>query len=195
MSALATTDHRVTALLAEAREGRRAALDALVPLVYDTLRALARRQLRRERASHTLGATALAHEAYARLVGLERIEWRDRAHFFAAAAGAMRRVLVDSAAARKARKRGGGATPVALDVVVLRAVDRFDEVLAVHEALARLEQEHPSAARIVECRLFSGLTIDETAAALDISAATVKRHWDLARAWLIRDLSPVRRSA
>ena len=193
MSALAT-DHRVTALLAEARDGGRAALDALVPLVYDTLRALARRQLNRERSGHTLDPTALAHEAYARLIGLDRIEWRDRAHFFAAAAGTMRRVLVDYAAARKARKRGGGAAAVELDTGILGTVDRFDEVLAVNEALARLEREHATAARIVECRLFSGLTIDETATALGISTATVKRHWEVARAWLIRDLSLVRRT-
>lgn len=194
MSALATTSHRVTALLAEARHGRRAALDALVPLVYDTLRGLARRQLRRERHGHTLDPTALAHEAYARLVGLERIEWRDRAHFFAAAAGAMRRVLVDYAAARNARKRGNGAVPAALDTARPAVAHRVDEVLAVHEALGRLERQHALAARIVECRLFTGLTIEETAAALDISPATVKRHWEVARAWLIRDLSPGRRS-
>ncbi len=185
-----TTDHRVTALLAEARGGQRAALDAVVPLVYDALRRMARRQLSRERPGHTLAPTALAHEAYARLVGLERIEWRDRAHFFAAAAGAMRRVLVDYAVARKARKRGGGAAAVTIDTGLLAVDGHLDDVVAVHEALARLEREHGSAARIVECRLFAGMTIDETAAALDISPATVKRHWEVARAWLIRDLTP-----
>lgn len=185
----ATTDHRVTGLLLAAGRGHREALDALVPLVYDVLRRLARQQLSRERPGHTLQPTALAHEAYARLVGLDRIAWRDRAHFFAAASGAMRRVLVDHAVARKARKRGGGAVAVTIDTGLLAADDRLDDVVAVHEALARLEHEHPRAARIVECRVFAGMTIEETAGALDVAPATVKRHWDVARAWLIRDLA------
>jgi RNA polymerase sigma factor (TIGR02999 family) len=193
MSSHTATDHRVTALLVEARHGRREALDALVPLVYDALRRMARQQLSRERPGHTLQPTALAHEAYARLVGLERIEWRDRAHFFAAVSGAMRRVLVDHAVARKARKRGGGAVAVTIETGMLAADDRLDDVLVVDEALARLEREHPSGARIVECRIFAGMTVDETATALGISPATVKRHWEVARAWLIRDLGSTRR--
>lgn len=180
-------DERVTGLLRRASGKDPAALDALVPLVYDALRRIARQQLAHERRGHTLSATALTHEAYARLVGLTHIEWRDRAHFFAAAAGAMRRVLIDYAVARNAQKRGGGAIPIDLDGLVADA--RLDDIVCVHEAIERLAAVHPGAARVVECRVFAGMTIDETAAALDISPATVKRHWELARAWLARDLA------
>jgi RNA polymerase sigma factor (TIGR02999 family) len=177
---------RVTALLR--RADRREALDTLIPLVYETLRRLARHQLARERSGHTLSATALAHEAYERLIGLSRIEWRDRAHFFAAAAGAMRRVLVDHATARNALKRGGGAIPAMVEDSDIASDPRVDDVVAVHEALSRLERVHPCAARVVECRVFAGMTIDETAAALQVAPATVKRHWELARAWLAKEL-------
>ena len=177
-------DGEVTALLRRAHLERREALDALVPIVYDTLRRIARQQLAGERRGHTLTATALAHEAYARLVGLTRIEWRDRAHFFAAAAGAMRRVLIDYAAARNAHKRGAGAVAVELDLDGIVADDRLDDLLIVDDALTRLEAVHAGAARVVECRVFAGMTIEETAAALDVSPATVKRHWELARVWL-----------
>lgn len=184
-------DVRVTTLLRHAGADRRGTLDALVPLVYDTLRKIARQQLAGERRGHTLSATALAHEAYARLVGLTRIEWRDRAHFFAAAAGAMRRVLIDYAVARKTLKRDGGVA-VELDLAGLIADDHLDDVVQVHEALGRLELVHAGAARVVECRVFAGMTIEETAAALDVAPITVKRHWGLARAWLARDLGSVR---
>ena len=177
-------DGEVTALLRRAHLERREALDALVPIVYDTLRRIARQQLAGERRAHTLSATALAHEAYARLVGLTRIEWRDRAHFFAAAAGAMRRVLIDYAAARNAHKRGAGAVAVDVDLDGIVADERLDDLLTVHDALTRLEAVHAGAARVVECRVFAGMTIEETAAALDVSPATVKRHWELARVWL-----------
>ena len=177
-------DGEVTALLRRAHLDRRGALDALVPIVYDTLRRIARQQLAGERRGHTLTATALAHEAYARLVGLTRIEWRDRAHFYAAAAGAMRRVLIDYAAARNAQKRGDGAVAVELDLDGIVADDHLDDLLTVHDALTRLEAVHAGAARVVECRVFAGMTIEETAAALDLSAATVKRHWELARVWV-----------
>jgi RNA polymerase sigma factor (TIGR02999 family) len=177
-------DGEVTALLRRAHVNRREALDALVPIVYDTLRRIARQQLAGERRGHTLTATALAHEAYARLVGLTRIEWRDRAHFFAAAAGAMRRVLIDYAAARNAHKRGGGAIAVELDLDGIVADDHLDDLLAVNDGLQRLETVHAGAARVVECRVFAGMTIEEAAAALAISPATVKRHWELARVWL-----------
>ena len=177
-------DGQVTALLRRAHVDRRETLDALVPIVYDTLRRIARQQLAGERRGHTLTATALAHEAYTRLVGLTRIEWRDRAHFFAAAAGAMRRVLIDYAAARNASKRGGGSIAVELDLDGIVADDHLEDLLAVHDALQRLEAVHAVAARVVECRVFAGMTIEEAAAALDVSPATVKRHWELARAWL-----------
>jgi RNA polymerase sigma factor (TIGR02999 family) len=174
----------VTALLRRAHVDRREAFDALVPIVYDTLRRIARQQLAGEGRGHTLSATALAHEAYARLVGLTRIEWRDRAHFFAAAAGAMRRVLIDYATARGAQKRGGDAVAVDLDLDGIVADDRLEDLLAVHDALTRLEAVHAGAARVVECRVFAGMTVEEAAAALEVSPATVKRHWDLARVWL-----------
>ena len=186
-------DGEVTALLRRAHVERREALDALVPIVYDTLRRIARQQLAGERRGHTLTATALAHEAYAKLVGLTRIEWRDRAHFFAAAAGAMRRVLIDYAAARNAHKRGAGAVAVELDLDGIVADDRLDDLLIVDDALTRLEAVHAGAARVVECRVFAGMTIEETAAALDISPATVKRHWELARVWLGMHLKPEER--
>lgn len=181
-------DHQITSLLQLAQTDRRAALDAVVPLVYDTLRRLARQQLARERSDHTLNATALAHEAYAKLVGLTRIEWRDRAHFYAAAAGAMRRVLIDYAVSRKAQKRGGATVRVDIDAIVLVADEHLDELMAINDALTRLEEAHAAAARVVECRVFVGMTIDETAEALGVGPATVKRYWVFARAWLARDL-------
>ena len=159
-------DGEVTALLRNAQGDRRETLDALVPIIYDTLRRIARQQLAGERRGHTLTATALAHEAYTRLVGLTRIEWRDRAHFFAAAAGAMRRVLIDYAAARNAHKRGNGAVAVELDLDGIVADDRLDDLLTVHDALTRLEAVHAGAARVVECRVFAGMTIEEAAAAI-----------------------------
>jgi RNA polymerase sigma factor (TIGR02999 family) len=181
----------VTALLG--RADRREALDALVPLVYDTLRVIARRQLARERRDHTLSATALAHEAYSRLIAIERITWRDRAHFLAAAAGAMRRIIVDYATARNALKRGAGTRAVTIDLAgLLDDGRRADDVLAVHEALAHLEAVHAASARVVECRVFAGMTIDEAATALGISPATVKRRWEFARAWLARELMRAR---
>lgn len=180
----------VTALLRSGGGGRRAAFDRLVPIVYDTLRRIAHRALLNERRGHTLGTTALVHEAYARLAGLRRIEWRDRSHFFGVAAGAMRRILIDHAVARRAQKRGGSANPVPLDGVALFTDDRLDDVLAVHHALERLEAVDAAAVRIVECRVFLGMTIEETAEALGVSAATVKRHWVAARAWLTRELLP-----
>ena len=186
-------DLEVTALLRRVDGDRREALDALVPIIYDTLRRIARQQLAGERRGHTLTATALAHEAYTRLVGLTRIEWRDRAHFFAAAAGAMRRVLIDYAAARNAHKRGNGAVAVELDLDGIVADDRLDDLLTVHDALTRLEAVHAGAARVVECRVFAGMTIEEAAAALDVSPATVKRHWELARVWLAMHLKPAER--
>lgn len=179
----------VTGLLRDASGGNREALDRLVPIVYETLRRLAHRALRKERNGHTLSTTALAHEAYLELVGLERIEWRDRSHFFAVAARAMRRILIDYAVGRKAQKRGGGVVPLDLDRVIVASDDRIAEMLELDEALGRLESVDALAARIVECRIFVGMTIEETAAALDVSPASVKRHWNAARAWLTRELS------
>lgn len=178
----------ITQLLAAASAGDRSALDRVVPLVYDELRRLAHRQLAGERPEHTLNTGALVHEAYLKLAGLERLEWRDRAHFFAVAAGAMRRILIDYAVRRRAAKRGGGARHEPLDRVMIAAGERAEELLALDEALERLRALDERQSRVVECRFFAGMSIDETAAALDISPATVKRDWMMARAWLNREL-------
>jgi RNA polymerase sigma factor (TIGR02999 family) len=183
------TDSSVTGLLHDASRGDRQAFDRLVPLVYDTLRRLAHRALKHERRDHTLSPTALAHEAYVELVGLDRIAWQDRSHFFAMAARAMRRILIDYAVRRSARKRGGGGVAIPLDESVLAQQIDLDALLVVGEALDRLESHAPRAARIVECRVFAGMSIDETAMALDLSAATVKRDWNAARAWLNQELT------
>jgi RNA polymerase sigma factor (TIGR02999 family) len=183
-------DSDVTRALRAFSAGDRAALDRLLPLVYDQLRVVARRELRRERPDHTLTATALVHEAYLKLVQLDRIDWRGRAHFFAACAGEMRRILISHARAHHAAKRGGGAAKVPLDDVVLAAQTRPAELVVLDEALTRLAALSPRQARVVECRFFGGLEVEETAAALEVSPATVKRDWTLARAWLNRELRP-----
>jgi RNA polymerase sigma factor (TIGR02999 family) len=178
----------VTALL-RTRDAGGGAPDAAMPVVYDRLRQIARRVLRGERRGHTLTPTALAHEAYLKLLGMHRIEWQNRDHFFATAVRTMRRVLVDYAVARRAQKRGGDRSPLVLRDSDAAANVRADDVLAVHEALDRLAAIAPTAVRIVECRVFLGLTIEETASSLDLSPATVKRHWTMARAWLTRELT------
>lgn len=189
VNAVRTQDRTVTALLHLVTDGDARAFDDLVPIVYDQLRRLAHRALRGERRDHTLNTTALAHEAYAKLAGLNRMQWQDRAHFFAVAAQAMRRILVDYAVARKAQKRGGGWHPVELDQVALLSDDRLEEVLSVDAALTRLARIDSRVVRIIECRVFMGMTIDETADALELSPASVKRHWTTARAWLSRELT------
>ncbi|HEY8257714.1 MAG TPA: ECF-type sigma factor [Gemmatimonadales bacterium] len=163
-------------------------IDRMLPVVYDELRRIAHRQLRGERSDHTLETTALVHEAYLKLSRLDRIEWRDRGHFLAAAAGAMRRILVDYAVARRAEKRGGERRRVPLDDIIILADDRAQELLALDEALRRLALESERAARIVEWRFFGGMTVEETAQVMEISPATVKREWTVARAWLNREL-------
>lgn len=181
--------HDLTELLRAHAAGDRTALDRLFPRVYDELRRMARGRMRRERADHTLGATELVHEAFFRLVRLERIDWRGRAHFLAIASQAMRNVLLDHAEHRGALKRGGGARPVTLERVPIADVAQEEELVALCEALARLEQLAPRQARVVECRFFAGLSLDETAEALGISAATVSRDWTIARAWLHAQLA------
>jgi RNA polymerase sigma factor (TIGR02999 family) len=179
----------VTALLLSWSGGERSAADRLIPVVYDELRRQAARAMRREGREHTLQATALVHEAYMRLVDQRRVEWRNRAHFFGIAAEVMRRVLIDHARARLAAKRGGGGMRITLgDASGISAPDVDADVLALHEALDRLAGFDPDQARLVELRYFGGLTIEETAEALGVSAATVKREWVLARAWLRREL-------
>jgi RNA polymerase sigma factor (TIGR02999 family) len=164
-------------------------LDALYPLVYSELRDLAHRQLRGERTGHTLGTTGLVHEAYLKLTRLDRVRWMNRAHVLGLAAQAMRRILVDHAEARRAAKRGGGIAPMPLDDAMAMAESRGDELLALEEALLALAAVEPRLARVVECRFFGGMSVEETAEALEISTATVKRDWAIARAWLNRELS------
>jgi RNA polymerase sigma factor (TIGR02999 family) len=186
-----TTDPPVTELLEQVRAGDRSAFARLWPVVYEELRRLASRLLRAERPEHTLQPTALVHEAYLRLVD-ERAGWQDRAHFFAIAAQAMRRILVDYARGHLASKRGGSLRRVSLDDPLAASTPAgvgLDDVIEVDEALGELAALDAFEAQVVELRYFGGLTVEETAAALGVSPATVKREWQLARAWLYRRLS------
>jgi RNA polymerase sigma factor (TIGR02999 family) len=180
----------VTRLLSEAGAGDPRAAASLLPLVYDQLRALARRRMRAERPGQTLGATALVHEAYLRLVDQSVVQsWDGRGHFYAAAAEAMRRILVDNARRRGRLKRGGGMKQVALDDAGLTLNDPPDELVALDEALAKLAEQHPEKAQLVKLRYFAGLTIEEAAAALGIGTSTADRHWAYSRAWLYRQMA------
>jgi RNA polymerase sigma factor (TIGR02999 family) len=165
-------------------------MEEMFPLVYDELRRMAARKLRSERDDHTLCTTALVHEAWIELRKLNRIEWQNRAHFLAVAAQAMRRILIDYAVARRRQKRGGGRILESLDDggALAIAIERDDELLALDEALTRLTAMSERQAHIVECRFFGGMTVEETAEALTVSPATVKREWSTARAWLNREL-------
>lgn len=183
------SDEGLTAWLVRLREGDEEALDRLLPIVYDELRALARAQLVNESPGHTLGATALVHEAYVRLARREAIDPQDRSHFFAIAAQAMRRVLIDHARGRGAQKRGSGRIALSLDHAgELLGEDGSAELLVIDEALERLAHANPRAAQVVERRFFAGLTLDETAASLGVSKKTVQRDWLLARAWLQKEV-------
>lgn len=173
-----------TALLVRWKNGDRNALDQLLPLVYDELRRLARSYLRRERSQHTLQSTALVHEAYLRLVD-QNVDWQSRAHFFGIAAQMMRRILVDHARARHAAKRGDGLK-VTLDEGMALAEAQSLDVLALDRALNELAKVDEQQGKVVELRYFAGLSIEETAEAMSISAATVKREWTMAKAWLAR---------
>ena len=179
----------VTDLLQAWASGNQAALDELLPLVYDELRRQARRYMRVQPAGHTLQTTALVHEAYLRLVGQPSVVWNGRAHFFGVAAKAMRSILVDHARARSAAKRGGSARAITLDDAGIAGPQASVDVLALDEALGRLAELDARKSRLVELRYFGGLGIDEAAAVLGVSPATVKREWTTARAWLRRELS------
>jgi RNA polymerase sigma factor (TIGR02999 family) len=183
------TPGNVTKLLLEWKRGKASALDELLPLVYAELRRIARRRLRSERAGHSLQPTALVHEAYIRLISSPALEWRDRAHFFGVAAHVMREILVDHARARGAAKRGGAAPRISLEQGPEPAIRADPDLLALDEALRALEERDPDQARIVELRYFGGLTIEEAAEVLGISAATLKREWTMAKAWLRRELA------
>jgi RNA polymerase sigma factor (TIGR02999 family) len=182
----------VTLRLHRASQGDSEALQQVLGLLHDRLRGIAHRQLAREGQGHTLETDGLVHEAYLRLEGLERVQWRDRQHLLSMAARTMRRVLIDYAEQRRAEKRGGGAVSLPLEAadVVAAAVDEHvDQLHALDEALTRLAELCPRQSQVVECRFFVGLSIEETAEVLALSPATVKRDWIAARAWLNRELS------
>ncbi len=175
----------ITRLLCDLKVGRREAFDELLPQVYDELHRVAHFQLRGERANHTINTTALVHEAYLKLVDRREMDWQSRAHFYAVAAMAMRQILVSYARRRGAEKRGAGAPHVAFDEAFdVYSDERAEELVSLDEALTQLEAINPRHARIVECRFFGGLTIEETAEALGVSRITVTRDWRMARAWL-----------
>ncbi len=183
------SQHDVTRLLDALGGGDRAALDALFPLVYDELRRLARRHLSRERPEHTLDSVALVNEAYLKLADQDGVRLENRAHFFAVSARAMRAILVDHARARNAAKRGGGGVPVPLDEVAeLLSDEQAEHVELLDDGLEQLTRVNAEATRVVECLYFGGLTLEETALALGMSVATVRRRWSFAKAWLGRAL-------
>jgi RNA polymerase sigma factor (TIGR02999 family) len=179
----------ITQLLADASNGDQAALDALLPVVYNELRKLADHYLQQERPDHTLQATALVHEAYLRLVDQTNISWQNRAHFFSVAAQVMRHILVDHARAHKAEKRGGGEPEISLDAAISFFAERDVNLVALDEALNELTKLDAQQGRIVELRFFGGLTIEESAEVLKITPGTVRYDWRMAKAWLHRALS------
>jgi RNA polymerase sigma factor (TIGR02999 family) len=184
-----TSTQEITRLLADWSGGDPAALEKLTPLVYAELRRIARRQMRDERAGHTLQATALVNEAFIRLGGGEGVDWNGRGHFYAVCAQVMRHVLVDHARAHSRDKRGGGAPHVALDEAAVLAGEGAAELVALDEALRGLEEVDPRKARVVELRYFAGLSIEETAGVLGVSPTTVRREWRRAKAWLYRAIA------
>jgi len=186
---------QVTGLLLAWGNGDEAALEQLIPLVHAELRRIARRHMGHERAAHTLQATALVNEAYLRLVDVRQMKWQNRAHFFAMSARAMRRILVDSARARNNDKRGGGMPKVSLDDALGVASPVDPDLVALDEALRRLEACHPRKGQVVELRYFGGLSVEETAEALHVSPDTVKRDWRFAKLWLLRALNGERPDA
>jgi len=183
------SNHDVTALLIEWRGGDAGAMERLLPLVHDELRRLAKRHMAGERPGHVLQATALVHEVYLRLVDVHRVQWQDRAHFFAMAARLMRRVLVDFARARKNQKRGGALHRVTFDENLLAASDTPDDLIAIDEALRSLAAQYDRKSQVVELRFFGGWSVEETAETLGVSVRTVNSDWNTARAWLSRELT------
>jgi RNA polymerase sigma factor (TIGR02999 family) len=182
-------DKDVTTLLLEWRGGNRAALDELMPLIYAEFRQLASRALSRERPNHTLQSTALAHELYLKLIDQKRAQWGDREHFFAMASQIIRRILVDYARRRHAQRRGGLDTRITLDEALAPQQDRDLNLVELDDALEALSQIDSQQARIIELRFFGGLSIEATGRILGVSPSTVNREWNLARAWLYRELS------
>jgi len=179
----------ITQLLRAWGNGDQAALERLTPVVYDELRRMARRYMRREREGHTLQTTALVNEAYLRLVDVTHVNWQGRAHFFAVSAQMMRRILVDAARVRSSNKRGGQAVRAELDEIPDFSSSRDREIVAIDDALNALAEMDPRKAKVIELRFFGGLSVEETAEVLQISPQSVMRDWKLAKAWLMRELS------
>jgi RNA polymerase sigma-70 factor (ECF subfamily) len=186
-----SADSDVTQLLGQVAKGDEGAAAKLIPLVYDELRRLASRHMRRESEYHTLQPTALVHEVYLKLVQQRSVDWNGRSHFFAIAAQMMRRVLVDHARARLRGKRGAGDRPIPLDEVFVFAPERSLDLIKLDQSLCRLAQMDERQCRVVELRFFGGLNVEETSQALGISPKTVKRDWSLAKAWLHGDLKTI----
>jgi len=179
----------VTQLLVAWSQGDQAAFERLMPLVYEELRRVARRYMRRERAGHTLQTTAVVNEAYLRLIDASQVQWQNRAHFFAVSAQLMRRILVDYARAHSYIKRGGGASHVPLEEAAVFSAERAPDMVALDDALKSLAVMDQRKCRVVELRFFGGLSVEETAEALKVSPRTVLNDWNLAKAWLLRELS------
>jgi RNA polymerase sigma factor (TIGR02999 family) len=184
-----SSPHDVTRLLQDWRNGDKAALEKLTPLVYDELRRLANRYLRNERKDHTLQGTALVHEAYMRMVGYTDLEWQSRAHFFGVAARIMRQILIDHARKHKAERRGGGKQDLSLNEAVVFSAERASSLVALDDALESLAGFDPLKGRIIELRYFGGLSIEEISEVEAVSVSTVKRHMRMAEAWLHRELN------
>jgi len=178
----------ITRLLVDWRGGDQAALEQLMPLVHDELRRLARRHMAHERVGHTLQATALVNEAFVRLIDVRQVKWQDRAHFFAMSSRLMRRILVDFARSKGYQKRGGGAQKVSLDDALVVATEPGQDLVALDDALNALAAFDARKSQVVEMRFFGGLSVEETAEALNVSVDTVMRDWKLAKAWLLREL-------
>ena len=185
---MAVSPHEVTQLLQRWRNGDKAALDKLTPLVYDELHRLAHQYISRERPGHTLQTTALVNEAYVRLVEQKDVKWENRAHFFAVSAQVMRHILVDYARQHSSEKRGGFFQPVTLGDVLVVSRERAAELVGLDEAMQALNEIHPRRSKVVELRYFGGLNNTEAAAVLKVSEATIQRDWRFAKAWLYREL-------
>jgi RNA polymerase sigma-70 factor, ECF subfamily len=190
MSQSGSEKHEITEILRQWSEGRQEALDKLMPFVYDELHRQAARYLRRERSDHTLQPTALINEAYLKLIDQKEVAWESRTHFFALAANAMRQILVDYARTKHRKKRGGDDVKIPLEeTLIIATSEKNIDLMALDEALNRLEKFDDQQVRVVELRFFSGLSLEETAEALHISRATAAREWAMARAWLHRELT------
>ena len=195
MAADRTPPSNITELLRAWGDGDQSALEQLTPIVYQELHSLARRQMSRENAGHTLQATALIHEVYLRLVEFDSVQWQDRAHFFAVCARLMRRILIDFARSHDSLKRGGNDRKLTLEEGLIVSADVPAQLMDLEQALTRLAQDDPRKSSVVELRFFGGLTVKETAEVLKISPDTVMRDWSMARAWLLREMDEEQRHA